>query len=290
MSELLLPLRERLRQEATRLGVPSEVLERDYAIGHILAAVTRQPGLAQALVFKGGTALKKAYFGDYRFSADLDFSAVGGPRADAMLLAVRSVAQDVADELSTHGPFAVDAVRRSEKHPHPTGQEAFSVRVQYPWRGNVRTSVKLEITVDEPVLLPTPSLPLIHGYGEPLQASLVCYGLEEIVAEKLRTLLQAQRRSDSGGWVRNCARDYYDLWRLAESEACAIDWISITGILPTKCAARGVGYDSWRDFFADDVVDEARRSWQSSLADLIAGLPEFDSVVRVLRRVIASVL
>jgi hypothetical protein len=27
-------------------------------------------------VFKGGTALKRCYFGDYRFSEDLDFSLV----------------------------------------------------------------------------------------------------------------------------------------------------------------------------------------------------------------------
>ena len=29
------------------------------------------------MAFKGGTALKRCYFGDYRFSEDLDFTLVG---------------------------------------------------------------------------------------------------------------------------------------------------------------------------------------------------------------------
>ena len=42
-------------------------------------------GLSErALVFKGGTALRKAYFADYRFSADLDFT--GRQPADEQVL------------------------------------------------------------------------------------------------------------------------------------------------------------------------------------------------------------
>jgi predicted nucleotidyltransferase component of viral defense system len=37
--------------------------------------------LRDTLVFKGGTALKKCYFGDYRFSEDLDFTGVGSAPA-----------------------------------------------------------------------------------------------------------------------------------------------------------------------------------------------------------------
>jgi predicted nucleotidyltransferase component of viral defense system len=36
---------------------------------------TRSP-LRDRLAFKGGTALKKCYFGDYRFSEDLDFTLI----------------------------------------------------------------------------------------------------------------------------------------------------------------------------------------------------------------------
>ena len=36
--------------------------------------ISQQPILSQALAFKGGTVLKKAYFEDYRYSEDLDFT------------------------------------------------------------------------------------------------------------------------------------------------------------------------------------------------------------------------
>jgi len=84
MSDPLRPLRDRLRGEAQRQGVPLDVVEKDFALGHVLASIYRGAELADVLVFKGGTALKKAYFGDYRFSVDLDFTAVAGPRGDEL--------------------------------------------------------------------------------------------------------------------------------------------------------------------------------------------------------------
>ena len=72
------PLRMRLEDIRRRVGIRWEVLERDYLLSWVLAGIDAVPGLRRTLVFKGGTALKKCYFGDYRFSEDLDFSARDG--------------------------------------------------------------------------------------------------------------------------------------------------------------------------------------------------------------------
>ncbi len=72
------PLRTRLQEARRRLGIPWEALERDYLLSWILAGISQTPMLRDTLVFKGGTALRKCYFGDYRFSEDLDFSALAG--------------------------------------------------------------------------------------------------------------------------------------------------------------------------------------------------------------------
>src|SRR3990172_8585375 len=53
--------------------IPEAVLERDYLLAWFLVALSRVP-LRERLVFKGGTAIKRCYFGDYRFSEDLDFT------------------------------------------------------------------------------------------------------------------------------------------------------------------------------------------------------------------------
>ena len=58
------------------------MIELDYLQSWILAAISRVPALGDSLVFKGGTALKKCYFGDYRFSEDLDFSGLDGTPSD----------------------------------------------------------------------------------------------------------------------------------------------------------------------------------------------------------------
>ena len=53
--------------------IPVSVLERDNCFACFLAGLA-ESDLQQSLAFKGGTALKRCYFGDYRFSEDLDFT------------------------------------------------------------------------------------------------------------------------------------------------------------------------------------------------------------------------
>ena len=261
-----------------------DVVERDYAIGHVLAALYARGGLAEALVFKGGTALKKAYFGDYRFSVDLDFTSIDGPRGAALMTDMAAVAEDAQGRLYEHGAFSVAASRRPGQGPHPTGQEAFKMLVGFPWHGQPLCSIKLEVTVDEPLLLPAADRPLLHGYQEPLEAHLRCYALEEIAAEKLRTILQAQKRAGEHRWLRNCARDYYDLWRLCVGSApVPLDFATVRRILPDKCAVREVGFTSVDDFFPSLVVEDAARRWDSSLANLVRPLPDFATALEELR-------
>jgi len=64
-----------IRSRARGLGsIPYWVVEKDYAISYLLAGITRIDRLSEGLVLKGGTALSKFYFENYRFSEDLDFT------------------------------------------------------------------------------------------------------------------------------------------------------------------------------------------------------------------------
>jgi predicted nucleotidyltransferase component of viral defense system len=83
------PLRLRLEEARKQLGIPWEVLERDYLLSWILAGIGETATLRNTLVFKGGTALKKCWFGDYRFSEDVDFSGAKGHGAMALGTATR---------------------------------------------------------------------------------------------------------------------------------------------------------------------------------------------------------
>jgi len=63
-----------IQKKARTEGVRDQQIEKDYILSWILQGVATQSELSKAIVFKGGTVLKKVYFEDYRFSEDLDFT------------------------------------------------------------------------------------------------------------------------------------------------------------------------------------------------------------------------
>ena len=279
----MIPLQKALQQRARKLGLPLDTVAKDYVIGHLLAAISTQPDLGSALVFKGGTALKKLYFGDYRFSEDLDYTAVKAPSGKALESALRRAADEGVRTLSERGPFTATLERDDHRDPHPGGQESFKVRVQLPWQREPFCSIKIEITADEPVILPPPRRPLLHGYDDGLRADVLVYALEEIVAEKLRALLQSEARRVKRGWTRPRARDFYDLWRVLGDFEKDLDVRVIPAVLRKKCEVRNVSFMSADDFFAEGLLAEVDAAWAQSLASLVSDLPPLSKVLSELR-------
>ena len=100
------PLYARPQEARRRLGIPWEVLERDYLLAWVLAGVSQVPKLHETLAFKGGTALKKCYFGDYRFSEDLDFSGLDDvPKDEAIERLVREACEAAVRLLGEYAPW-----------------------------------------------------------------------------------------------------------------------------------------------------------------------------------------
>jgi predicted nucleotidyltransferase component of viral defense system len=65
-------LSNRLLKEQGGRRIPENILERDYCIAWFLVGLSRS-ALRNKLAFKGGTALRRCHFSEYRFSEDLDF-------------------------------------------------------------------------------------------------------------------------------------------------------------------------------------------------------------------------
>jgi len=188
-----------LRKAAQRLHpVPYWVLEKDYALGYLLSGMAQVPALSEALVLKGGTALRKFYFADYRFSEDLDFSTLAKPAdIDA---AMHAAADATRAMLLEEGPFEVALERLTLRDPHPGGQDGFTARVRFPNHREAMCRLKVEITHDEEVLMPPVLRSLLHPYPDPPSADWRCYALDEVIAEKLRALLQSRARLQARGW------------------------------------------------------------------------------------------
>ena len=66
--------RAELQRLANRQKVALGILEKDYVLTEVLKALSQVPMLNEDFVFKGGTALRKVYFPNWRYSEDLDFT------------------------------------------------------------------------------------------------------------------------------------------------------------------------------------------------------------------------
>lgn len=278
------PLYARLQEAKREFGTPWEILERDYLLSWILAGIGQVDSLRNTLAFKGGTSLKKCYFGEYRFSEDLDFSTLqGAPTGDAMGHAIRESCQVATELLDEYAPVEIVCERYTERDPHPGGQEAFTIRARLPWHKQPHTRVKIEITLDEEVLKPALMRRVIHEYGEPLEAEVRTYALEEIAVEKLRAILQHIEKLQTRGWSRSRARDYYDLWCVIGTYRDQLDLSDFVPLLREKCTARDVGFEGPEDFFQEPMLSYVKRTWNQWLGRLVPGLPSFETVIGELR-------
>jgi len=92
--------------------IPVKTIEKDYILSWILIGIAKSK-IYEILSFKGGTALKKFYFSNYRFSEDLDFTLLRNisiEDLDKMLQEVYAVVLDSSNiEL---------VLKNNEKHPN----------------------------------------------------------------------------------------------------------------------------------------------------------------------------
>jgi hypothetical protein len=76
-----------IQRKANAVGVRDQQIEKDYILSWILFGISKHEQLSKAIVFKGGTVLKKVYFEDYRFSEDLDFTLVNAEVSNEQIFA-----------------------------------------------------------------------------------------------------------------------------------------------------------------------------------------------------------
>lgn len=267
-----------LQQRTTQSGIPFYIWEKDFALGIILLAIAQITELKNTLIFKGGTALKKIYFDDYRFSEDLDFTGNDAPKGEKLTQLFTEVTKVAAKLFQQHGNFTLELKRKSERRPHPLEQEAFLIEVKFPWHTVINCRLKIEVTRKELVFM-TPLLkPILHGYAS-TAGELLVYSLEEIYCEKLRALLQIGMRLKTRGWSRPRSRDFYDLWRIKTDFAQQLDTKLIAKALPDKCAIRELVYVGVEDFLTPEVIREGHKHWESNLKDFVQDLPDFDVVL-----------
>jgi predicted nucleotidyltransferase component of viral defense system len=282
-------LRVRMAAASQAAGKPQFVLEKDYALSYLLAGISAVTALRESLVFKGGTCLRKTYFPGYRFSEDLDYTSRSPWDCDALLGALSAAIEEMKSRLLTYGPFEVLIAQEHHRAPHPRGQCAFRVRVQFPWMRNADCSLKVEVSPQEPLLGGSVERRLIHEFrDESLDVTVATYRLEEIAAEKLRAFLQTRQHLRDHGWLRNRPRDLYDLWYLYRQQDQPVDWRQVGLLLPGKAEAYGLVYTGPDDFLNVQVLGGIEGDWQAQLGNFVLDLPPFGSCVATFRALLGA--
>lgn len=255
--------------------IPEAVLERDYCLSWFLVGLSRS-ALRERLLFKGGTALKKCYFPDYRFSEDLDFSL-------AQPVAFETIRGELEEpfEVAHRASGVILSYARQDRHPH-ANTHTFYLGYEGPLPGGpAGKEVKVDITINEDVVFPIEERPVLRGYLEYEDlledARVHVYSLPEIAAEKVAALLDR---------ARNEPRDLYDLWHLTEHAHLSLD--QVVEAVRRKLAARGQELESLRGILREKEP-RYRRLWETRLSAQVAILPEFDQVFRAVRRALRQV-
>ena len=261
-------LSNRLAREGGR-RIPEAVLERDYCLAWFLVGLSRST-LRERLVFKGGTALKRCYFGDYRFSEDLDFTLAGELSIATILSGLETIYAEVRQASGVIFRFS-----REDRKKH-LNSHTFYLAYEGPLPSTSIKEVKVDITINERLVCPVQEQTIVRGYNEyfdlPENVSIRAYALDEIAVEKIVALTDR---------ARNEPRDLYDIWYLTSEGH--VDLSLLSSDIDSKLEFR----NRTRDGFGEELTRKEKRYkklWSTRLGLQMANLPPFDEVYRQVRR------
>jgi len=260
-------LSNRLAREGDR-RITEAILERDYCLSWFLIGLSHSP-LKDILLFKGGTAIKKCYFPDFRFSEDLDFTL-------AKELPFENIQKDL--DIAFKHVHQVSGVKlhfiHHNRHTHENSH-TFFLGYEGPLPSVSGKEVKVDVTIREKIVFPIKER-VLKAYDEykdlPKGVTIRVYSLAEIAAEKLIALLDR---------ARNEPRDLYDIWYLTDSRH--INLAELAEAIELKNRFRGKKFSNVREEF---LRKEARlkKLWRIRLSSQMTILPEFSQVYRAVLR------
>lgn len=256
-------------QIAGQLGLNPHVVEKDYALGWLLAGIFANDRIADSWVFKGGTCLKKCFFETYRFSEDLDFTLKDQSHLDEAFL--KEVFAEIGEWVYEQCGLEMPADRQDfDIYDNSRGHKNCQAKISY--RGPVSPTtggwprVKLDLTADERIVLPPANLSVFHPYSDAPDdgITVLSYVYEEAFGEKVRALAERTR-----------PRDLYDVINLYRNEDARPAPSVLLDVLRQKCDFKGISVPKAEDL--DPFRADLEAAWDSMLRHQLPALPPLDS-------------
>jgi predicted nucleotidyltransferase component of viral defense system len=254
-----------IQQKANAVGVRDQQIEKDYILSWILFGISKHEHLLKTIVFKGGTVLKKVYFEDYRFSEDLDFTLFNAEISNEQIFAwFKEVFEFIKDEAN----IPLEIIDNNE---HEDGGINFYISYIGPLGGQGNNkNVKVDISRSEQMAFEPIIKNVFIGYSDLEEHQLLCYPLEEVLVEKMRSVMQRMQ-----------ARDFYDIWYLLEAHGIPVEFY--ISEFEVKCKSKELLHTDFPKKM-EERLPQYKGRWKSSLSEQIKNLPSFDQVEREVQR------
>lgn len=253
---------------ATANRVSDRQIEKDYVLSWILFALSKNKILSSALVFKGGTLLKKAYIENYRFSEDLDFTLLDDSVLNEQ---IRQEFNNLFDFIREEANIEIQ-MDEKKWNTHDSGSPQFYIDYVGPLKGNMGSrDLKIDITRGEVLETEIENKFIYKSYSDLEEDfSLQCYSLSEVLIEKMAALMG-----------RTEPRDLYDFWYLTEVERIEVAEHAIA----FRSKAERKKQEPKK--FSEKVLSKEaafKRDWENKLASQIHDLPKYEDVFREAKR------
>ncbi len=193
-----------IEAKAKEFEIHTSNVQRDYVFGWLIFGIFTASGLKDKIFLKGGNALRKGYFENTRFSSDLDFGIPDDIAQETLLSEINAVCaliQDRAGVVFVNADNQVEEKFTASEAPLPD-LKVYEVRVYfkdfYGKADHIKIRISMDITRFDKVMLPLQSVKLIHPYSDAAEivCNIRCMKLEEIIATKLKCLIQRQHAPD----------------------------------------------------------------------------------------------
>lgn len=240
---------DELKRMAGKFRVPVGTLEKDYAVTMLLSLISRFPKISD-MVFKGGTAIKKIYFPEARFSEDLDFTCL----SDISKSLLSTLSKEIKGTIG---------IEFAEVKPESSRQKnSRRISVKYNDFNGHPNSIKIDISLRERPLRKVGNSLVLHTYQfENEEFRVPSMNLEEIMAEKMRAVIYARQ-----------PRHLYDAWFLFKKKVPLHP-----KLVQSKIKLYGEEFDI-EELKAS--IMEMEKVWLVDLQPLLPTVPSFQTVSR----------
>ena len=258
---------QEISKAASKEGVRPQQIEKDYLISWVLWGLYNHDILKDALIFKGGTCIKKIFIEDYRYSEDIDFTL--DPSLEKTLSDEEIYKAFNEIFVSIKEAANIDlSIPEDSKEVHESGSLKFFIDYIGPLGGK-SDHIKTDIGKGEKLEFEVVKKPMLNDYSdleEEERVTITSYSLEEIVIEKMAALMG-----------RTIPRDLYDFEYLTNTEG--IELQDVFNEFQLKAEHKGQDpIEFVQKVTAKEKIFE--KAWTENLSNQIKDLRKFKDVWR----------